>query len=75
MNKTSCLFGNGRLKTLGIPLIIERLLAVFVGMADSIMIAKSKERSAGIVRLGGGFLKLRISKKEEQLWFIRSLSN
>lgn len=46
MNKkdeSSYLFGNRQLTGLVIPLIIEQLLAVLVGMADSIMIASAGE--------------------------------
>ena len=42
-DRSACLFDNKALRALIIPLIIEQLLAVLVGMADSIMIASVGE--------------------------------
>lgn len=42
-NKNQYLFDNRALVSLIIPLVVEQLLAVLVGMADSIMIASVGE--------------------------------
>lgn len=51
INRGSYLFNNRALVTLIIPLIIEQLLAVLVGMADSIMIANVGEAAVSGVSL------------------------
>lgn len=50
-DKSSYLFDNRQLTALIIPLIIEQLLAVLVGMADSIMIASVGEAAVSGVSL------------------------
>ena len=51
IEKERLLFDNKALATLIIPLIIEQLLAVFVGMADSIMVASVGEAAVSGVSL------------------------
>ena len=51
INRSIYLFDNKALVTLIIPLIIEQLLAVLVGMADSIMIASVGEAAVSGVSL------------------------
>ena len=50
-DRSGYLFDNRALVTLIIPLIIEQLLAVLVGMADSIMIASVGEAAVSGVSL------------------------
>ena len=45
------LFSNQDLKKLIVPLIIEQFLAVFVGMADSIMVASAGEAAVSGVSM------------------------
>ena len=51
IDKSKLLFDNKALTALIIPLIIEQLLAVFVGMADSIMVASVGEAAVSGVSL------------------------
>lgn len=51
VNKSQYLFDNKELAALIIPLVIEQLLAVLVGMADSIMIASVGEAAVSGVSL------------------------
>lgn len=51
IDRSSYLFDNRQLTALIIPLIIEQLLAVLVGMADSIMIASVGEAAVSGVSL------------------------
>ena len=51
IEKERLLFDNKALAALIIPLIIEQLLAVFVGMADSIMVASVGEAAVSGVSL------------------------
>lgn len=51
IDRSSYLFDNRALATLFIPLIIEQLLAILVGMADSIMIANVGEAAVSGVSL------------------------
>ena len=51
IDRSNYLFDNRALFTLILPLIIEQLLAVFVGMADSIMIAQVGEAAVSGVSL------------------------
>ena len=51
IDRSGYLFDNKALVTLIIPLIVEQLLAVLVGMADSIMIASVGEAAVSGVSL------------------------
>ena len=46
IDRSGYLFDNRALVTLIVPLIIEQLLTILVGMADSIMIAKRRRGSS-----------------------------
>ncbi len=60
-DKKSYLFDNKALTVLIIPLIIEQLLAVFVGMADSIMVASVGEAAVSGVSLVDNIMVLLIN--------------
>lgn len=60
-DRSHYLFDNKALVALIIPLIIEQLLAVFVGMADSIMIASVGEAAVSGVSLVDNLMVLLIS--------------
>lgn len=49
--KKQYLFSNQELKTLIVPLLIEQFLAIFVGLADSIMVASVGETAVSAVSL------------------------
>lgn len=51
VKKDKLLFSNSALKKLIIPLIVEQLLSIFVGMADSIMVASVGEAAVSAVSL------------------------
>ena len=60
-DRSACLFDNKALRALIIPLIIEQLLAVLVGMADSIMIASVGEAAVSGVSLVDNIMVLFIN--------------
>lgn len=60
-DKKSYLFDNKALTVLIIPLIVEQLLAVFVGMADSIMVASVGEAAVSGVSLVDNIMVLLIN--------------
>ena len=61
IDRSAYLFDNKALKALIIPLIIEQLLAVLVGMADSIMIASVGEAAVSGVSLVDNIMVLFIN--------------
>ena len=65
VEKKQYLFDNKALITLIIPLVVEQLLAVLVGMADSIMIA-----NVGEAAVSGEKHRLKITKIKLVLFII-----
>lgn len=61
IDRSHYLFDNRALVTLIIPLVIEQLLAVLVGMADSIMIASVGESAVSGVSLVDNIMVLLIN--------------
>ena len=59
--RSAYLFDNKALRALIIPLIIEQLLAILVGMADSIMIASVGEAAVSGVSLVDNIMVLFIN--------------
>ena len=61
VDRSHYLFDNKALRALILPLVVEQLLAVLVGMADSIMIANVGEAAVSGVSLGDNIMVLFIN--------------